>query len=70
MTLKELKERIDFEYNEHSANCEVRIVVQQEGVVGGTPSVGVKFAGRGIDWDSWQFMIHPAHELITTNKND
>lgn len=64
MTLKELKERVDFAYNSHSANCEVRIVVQREGAIGSTPSVGVKSVGRGFDLDSWQFMITPVDDLF------
>jgi len=60
MKLSELKQMIDntLKYNPTAADCEVTIPISGEGGIGARPSVKVRSAGKGIDWDSWQFMLH------------
>lgn len=60
MKLSELKTIIDetLEYTPTAADCEVTIPISGEGGIGAHPSVKVCSAGKGIDWDSWQFMLH------------
>lgn len=59
MKLSELKAIIDctLKHNPTAADCEVTIPISGEGGIGARPSVKVRSAGKGIDWDGWQFMI-------------
>ena len=65
MTLRELKVIIDrtlMGKNQYY-DPEVKVIIDIRGV-GSTPSVPVKTAHRGIDWDSYQFMIIPEDNLV------
>lgn len=42
-----------------AADCEVTIPVSGESGIGAHPSVKVRCAGKGFDWDSGQFMLQP-----------
>lgn len=59
MKLVELKQIIDntLKYNATAADCEVTIPISGEGGIGARPSVKVRGAYKGIDWDGWQFML-------------
>jgi hypothetical protein len=69
MKLRELKQQIDMELENRDShfNPEVRVVIKGGGM-GATPSEPVKYAGTGIDWDSWQFMIYTETKLSKTIK--
>lgn len=73
MKLIELKRTIDktLEYTPTAADCEVTIPISGEGGIGAHPSVKVRSAGKGIDWDGWQFMLHaevPLYKKPQKNK--
>lgn len=61
MKLGELKVIIDetLKCTLTAADCEVTIPVSGERGIGAHPNVKVRSAGRGIDWDSWQFISYP-----------
>lgn len=70
MNLKELKEQIDWLYEnqlQHNypapEDITVSIVVKTVGTVGGTPGVGVKSMQSGFDWDNGKLMICPEKDL-------
>ena len=70
MNLKELKEQVDWLYENqllrhHQApeDITVSIVVKTAGTVGGTPGVGVKSMQSGFDWDNGKLMIFPEKDL-------
>jgi hypothetical protein len=68
MTLKELKERVDYEMrDERNGYIEVRIPNHKKGMMGGTPATVVKYAHRGIDWDHGVFFIVPEVYMIENN---
>lgn len=69
MTLEELKKYIDsqIECSPGTGRCIVKVVVSEPGFPS-TPSVGVKHAHVGIDWDSHQFMIYTEEKLIRKPK--
>lgn len=61
MKLGELKVIIDetLKCTPTATDCEVTIPVSGESGIGAHPSVKVCSAGKGIDWDSWQFILYP-----------
>lgn len=73
MKLGELKNIVDevLKNSPTAADCEVTIPISGESSIGSQPSVKVVSAGRGIDWDSWQFMLHtevPVYKKPKTRK--
>lgn len=69
MILKELKEKIDryYEMNEMYHDLEVCIPNHKRGM-GGTSVTKVKYANKGIDWDSGKFIITPEVEMVERKK--
>ncbi len=64
MKLSELKKIIDYQLKEFPEyDYEMRIEVNEHGF-GPTPSVDVKCANFGFDWDSGSFIITPSQPLI------
>lgn len=70
MNLKELKEQVDWLYENQLRSYQhapeditVSIVVKTVGTVGGTPGVGVKSMQSGFDWDNGKLMIFPEKDL-------
>lgn len=66
MTLRELKERVDYFMNVQDGiwgDTEVSIPNNKKGMYGRTPTTGVKHASVGIDWDSKTFFIWPETEM-------
>ncbi len=69
MTLKELKERVDYEMrDERNGYIEVCIPNNKRGMMGGTPATTVKYAHRGIDWDHGKFFIIPENDMSEIEK--
>jgi len=60
MICEGLKKIIDMtlESTPTAKECEVTVYVSGESSIGASPSVEVRSAGKGIDWDSWQFMLY------------
>jgi hypothetical protein len=48
----------------------VNIVVVNEGTMGATPTVNVKQASFGFDWDSQMFMLFPEQPLTTLTREE
>lgn len=69
MFLKEVFERI-LRLFKNSPNLELRIVVQSQGSVGGTPSVAVSNVQAGFDWDSGKLLIYPEQVLTALTPED
>lgn len=70
MNLKELKEQVDWLYENQLQHIypapdgvNVSIVVKTAGSAGGTPCVGVKSMQSGFDWDNGKLMIFPEKDL-------
>jgi hypothetical protein len=65
MTLEELKKRVDtyYEMNEQYRYLEV-CIPNNKGGMGGTPVTNVKFANKGIDWDSGKFILTPEKPMV------
>jgi len=53
-----------------SLDAEVKVVVCRPGSVGGMPSVAVRNAGLGIDWDARTFQIFTAEQVTTLTAED
>ena len=49
---------------------EVRIVVHRPGSVGPMPTVAVKQAGRGCDWDQGSYLLYPETPLTELSPED
>jgi hypothetical protein len=69
MTLKELKERVDWAIENGDDDLKVCIPNNKVGM-GGTSVTFVKQAARGIDWDSGKFILWPETEMIERTKDD
>lgn len=69
MKAHEIAERI-LGQTARGLDCEVRIVVQSQGSVGGTPSVAVSRVEAGFDWDNNKFLIYPKQALTTLEQDD
>ena len=72
MTLRELKERVDYFMDIQNGiwgDTEVSIPNNKKGMYGRTPTTGVRNASVGIDWDSKTFFIWPETEMIEMNKD-
>lgn len=69
MTLKELKQRVDtyYEMNERYHDLEV-CIPNNKGGLGGTSVTKVKYANKGIDWDSGKFILSPEVPMIERPK--
>jgi len=77
MNLKELKEQVDFLYeNQLRRNyptpegVNVVVVVKTAGTVGGTPCVNIKNMQFGFDWDKGKLMIFPEKDLRTIEADE
>ncbi len=64
MTLKELKERVDWAVENSGKDLDVCIPNNKGGMMGGTPVTSVKQAAQGIDWDNKKFILWPETKLI------
>lgn len=62
MKATELAERL-LALPSHKLESEVRIVIYQPGSIGGMPSVALKAAGMGIDWNGREFQLIPDAEV-------
>lgn len=58
------------ELDERDRKRTVNIVVVNEGTMGATPTVNVKQASFGFDWDSQTFMIFPEQPLTTLSREE
>ena len=63
MTLRELKERVDWAVENSRRDLEVCIPNGKVGM-GGTSVTSVRQAAQGIDWDGGRFIIYPETKLI------
>ena len=64
MTLKELKEKVDF-LMLNEINHELTVCIPNNKVaMGGTPVTDIKNCNRGIDWDANKFILWPVKEMI------
>jgi hypothetical protein len=60
MKLREFIERLaKLEKLQRASALEVVIPIGRPGSVGGTPCVGIKTFGKGLDWDSGKFQLWP-----------
>ena len=66
MTLKELKQKIDFYYNMNELNHDLEICIpnNKSGMMGGTPVTSIRYASKGIDWDHDKFILTPEKPMI------
>ena len=70
MNLSDLKELVDWHYNQQlgdPADIQVGIVVQTVGQAGGTPIVAVH---KGFDWDNGKLLIFPEKQLRTIEADE
>lgn len=65
-----IKELTSNELNERDKKRTVNIVVVNEGTMGATPTVNIKQASFGFDWDSQMFMIFPEQPLTTLSRSE
>ena len=63
MTIRELKERVDWAVENSKRDLEVCIPNGKVGM-GGTSVTSVRQAAQGIDWDGGRFIIYPETKLI------
>lgn len=70
MNLKELKDQVDWLYENQGRAMHVLpesitlgIVIKTPGSVGGTPIVGVKCIQAGFDWDNGTLLIYPESDV-------
>jgi hypothetical protein len=70
MKLGELQNIINRTINDNplAKDCEVTIPISGENGIGSTPSVSVRSAGKGFDWDGYMFMIFPDTHLYKKNQ--
>ena len=64
MTLKELKERVDWAIENNRGELDVVCIPNGKVGVGGTSVTSVKQATQGFDWDHGRFIIYPETKLI------
>jgi hypothetical protein len=59
MTLQQLADVVNEQLAMQKSSAEARVCVKvhRPGTVGGTPTVNVKYASLGFDWDSNSFII-------------
>ena len=69
MTIRELKERVDWAVENGGSDLQV-YVPNNKGGMGGTSVTGVKQAAQGIDWDVRKFILWPEKEMIERTKDD
>lgn len=58
------------ELNQRDKQRTVNIVVVNEGTMGSTPTVNVKQASFGFDWDSQMFMLFPEQPLTILSREE
>ena len=68
MKVKELLQEI--EANPDCLDYTVEIKISRPNAVGGTPTISVKGASFGFDWDTGKFIIYPERALKQLNKDD
>jgi hypothetical protein len=65
MKFSELVKIVNLHKNHNNTDYDIRIVVKMPfDTIGGTPSVPVKSAYFGFDWDSGKFLIYPEENLM------
>jgi hypothetical protein len=69
MTLRELKERVDWAVENSGKDLDVCIPNNKGGMMGGTSVTSVRQAAQGIDWDSGKFIIWPETNLIESQED-
>ena len=71
MTLRELKQRVDFILEQRDQYGDIEVCIPNgKNTMGGTSVTPVKIAYRGIDWDSSKFIIVPETPMVEQSKND
>lgn len=65
-----IKELTNNELDTRDKKRTVNIVVVNEGTMGATPTVNIKQASFGFDWDAQMFMIFPEQPLTTLNRSE
>jgi len=68
MTVKELREKLLSASDRHDGN-EVCIVITKPNNMGGIPTVNVKLATFGFDWNNGQLLLWAENDL-KLNKQD
>jgi len=68
MTIRELKERVDWAVENSKSDLEVCIPNGKVGM-GGTSVTSVRQAAQGIDWDGGKFIIWPETKLIESQED-
>jgi hypothetical protein len=68
MTIKQLKERVDWAVENSREDLDVCIPNNKVGI-GGTSVTSVRQAAQGIDWDSGKFIIWPETKLIESQED-
>ncbi len=64
MTLKELKDKIDFHYNFSERNHDLEVgIPNNKGGQGGDPMTHIKGVGVGFDWNRGKFFIFPDNKM-------
>ena len=69
MKLRELKRIVDFHVNNLQDHQDPNVCIEVKGSgAGGTPTVNVKHASLGFDWDSGKFILRTVEGLTTNPK--
>jgi hypothetical protein len=68
MTIKQLKERVDWAVENSGKDLDVCIPNGKVGM-GGTSVTSVRQAAQGIDWDGGKFIIWPETKLIESQED-
>ena len=66
MKVGELKKRLEHVNDEEEVRIEIKMPFT---TVGGIPTVGVKFAHSGFDWDNGKFMLTPEENLTPADRD-
>lgn len=72
MNLKELKERIDYIYNNARSPEDINVGIKIDTVnhAGGTPVCNINSIMKGFDWDDNKVIITAEHGLRKTDANE
>lgn len=71
MTLKELKEKIDWYMDQDERNGELQVCIpNHKHGMGGTSVTHVSNACKGIDWDHRKFIVYPEVDMIEQPKKE
>jgi len=72
MKFSELKRLVDLHCRDDRYHEDPEVVIQIKlpySTVGGTPTVKVKNAYGGFDWDSGKFIFHPEEDLTPSDRD-